>query len=113
MLAGDEEMGEYKTALNRINERSIKVVMGEQTSKNPMARHVTIEPYKTIDVVQLTPTDIYDNTFLINIISTPDGRSTYYKEFLLHYKYRLRETDPYREVKGILRMEYSPRTDLL
>lgn len=113
MLAGDEEMGEYKTALNRINERSIKVVMGEQTSKNPMVQHVTIEPYKTIDVVQLTPIDIYDNTFLINIISTPDGRSTYYKEFRLHYKYRLKETDPYREVKGILRMEYSPRADLL
>lgn len=113
MLAGDEEFGEYKTALDRINTRSIKVVVGEQTSGNPLARNVTIEPYKTIDVVQLTPLDIYDNTFLIHIISTPDGRSTYYKEFRLHYKYRLNPTDPYKEVKAILRMEYSPRANLL
>lgn len=113
MLAGDEEFGEYKTALNRINERSIKVNVGEQTSKNPLARSVMIEPYKTIDVVQLTPVDIYDNTFLINIISTPDGRSTYYKEFRLHYKYRLNAGSPYKEVKAILRMEFSPRADLL
>lgn len=113
MLAGDEEFGEYKTALDRIIEKSIIVTMGEQTSKNPLARHATIEPYGTIDVVQLTPFEIYDNTFLINIISTPDGRSTYYKEFRLHYKYRLNESDPYKEVKAILRMEYSPRADLL
>ena len=113
MLAGDEEMGDYKNALNRINERSIKVTVGEKTAKNPMARHVTIEPYKTLDVVQMPPVDMYDNTFLINIISTPDGRSTYYKEFRLHYKYRLNPDDPYREVKAILRMEYSPRAELL
>jgi len=113
MLAGDEEFGEYKTALERINARSIKVVVGEQTSENPLARNVTVEPYKTIDVVQLTPIDMYDNTFLIHIISTPDGRSTYYKEFRLHYKYRLNPTNPYKEVKAILRMEYSPRAELL
>ena len=113
MMAGEEELGEYKTALDRINERSIIVTIGDQTSKNPLARHVTVEPYGTIDVVQLTPFDVYDNTFLINIISTPDGRSTYYKQFNLHYKYRLKPTDPYKEVKGILRMEYSPRADLL
>jgi hypothetical protein len=113
MLAGDEEFGEYKTALGRINEKSIMVTMGEQTSLNPLARHATIAPYKTIDVVQLTPFEMYDNTFLINIISTPDGRSTYYKEFRLHYKYRLNGSDPYKEVKAILRMEYSPRADLL
>lgn len=113
MMAGDEELGEYKTAYNRINERSIIVTIGSQTSKNPLARNVTIEPYKSVDVVQLTPSEIYDNTFLINIISTPDGRSTYYKEFRLHYKYRLKQSDPYKEVKAILRMEYSPRADLL
>ena len=113
MLAGDEEFGEYKTALERINARSIKVVVGEQTSENPLARNVTVEPYKTIDVIQLTPIDMYDNTFLIHIISTPDGRSTYYKEFRLHYKYRLNPTNPYKEVKAILRMEYSPRAELL
>lgn len=113
MMAGDEEFGEYKTALERINAKSIKVTVGEQTSENPLARDVTIEPYKTIEVVQMTPIDMYNNTFLIHIISTPDGRSTYYKEFRLHYKYRLNPTDPYKEVKAVLRMEYSPRADLL
>ncbi|MDI9605940.1 MAG: DUF4361 domain-containing protein [Bacteroidota bacterium] len=113
MMAGDENLGEYKTALNRINERSIVVTIGKQTAKNPLAREVTITPYKSLDVVQLTPFEMYDNTFLINIISTPDGRRTYYKEFRLHYKYRLKSTDPYREVKAVLRMEYSPRAELL
>lgn len=113
MLAGDETFGDYKTALDNINRMSIKVVVGDQTAKNPLARAVTIEPYKTIEVEQMPPIDIYDNTYLINIISTPDGRSTYYKEFRLHYKYRLQPTHPFKEVKAILRMEYNPRADLL
>ncbi|WP_319229419.1 BT_3044 domain-containing protein [Draconibacterium orientale] len=113
MMAGDETFGNYNTAYNQINAKSIKVVIGEQTSQNPLARNVTIEPYNNLDVVQMTPDDMYNNTFLINIISTPDGRATYYKEFRLHYKYRLNDTDPYREVKAILRLEYSPRAELL
>ena len=55
MLAGDEIMGEYKTALERINDRSITIVVGDQIPQNPLARAVKIEPYKDIDVVQLTP----------------------------------------------------------
>lgn len=113
MLAGDETFGDYKNALNNINRMSIKVTVGEKMAQNPLARAVTIEPYKTIEVEQMPPIDVYDNTYLINIISTPDGRSTYYKEFRLHYKYRLQPTDPFKEVKGILRMEYNPRADLL
>ena len=113
MLAGDETFGEYKTALDNINKMSIKVIVGEQTAKNPLARSVTIAPYKSIEVEQMPPIDIYDNTYLINTISTPDGRNTYYKEFRLHYKYRLQSTAPYKEVKAILRMEYNPRADLL
>lgn len=113
MLAGDESMGEYKTALERINDRSITIVVGDQIPQNPLARAVKIEPYKDIDVVQLTPLGVYNNTFLINIISTPDGRRTYYKEFRLHYKYRLNQNDRYKEVQAILRMEYNPRADQL
>ena len=113
MIAGDEIMGEYKTALPAINNRSITVVVGEKTAQNPLARAVTIEPYRNIDVVQLTPLGVYNNTFLINIISTPDGRKTYYKEFRLHYKYRLLATSPYKEVKAILRMEFNPRANQL
>ena len=44
--------GEYKTALNRINERSIVVTIGKQTAKNPLAREVTIT-LQNLDVVQL------------------------------------------------------------
>ena len=113
MIAGDEDLGEYRTALNRINERSIIVEVGEQTLIDPLARQVTIKPYKSIDVVQLIPDGLYNNTFYINIMTTPDGRSTYYKEFRLHYKYRLNPNNPYKEVKAVLRMEYSPRADLL
>ena len=113
MLAGDESFGEYKTALKGINDKSITVVVGGQTPQNPLSRAVTIESYRNIDVVQLTPLGVYNNTFVINIISTPDGRRTYYKEFRLHYKYRLLETSPYKEVKAILRMEFNPRADQL
>lgn len=113
MLAGDETFGDYKNALNNINRMSITVTIGEKTAKNPLARSVTIKPYKTIEVEQMPPFEVYDNTYLINIISTPDGRSTYYKEFRLHYKYRLQPTHPFKEVKAILRMEYNPRADLL
>ncbi len=113
MLAGDQNFGDYKNALDNINRMSIKVTVGEKTPENPLARFVAIEPYRSIDVVQLPPSDMYNNTFIINIISTPDGRSTYYKEFRLHYKYRLNSTQPYQEVKGILRLEYNPRADLL
>lgn len=113
MLAGDEEMGDYITALTRINARSIVVNIENQTDYNSAAKHVTIESYKDIDVEQLPPSGIYDNTYLVNIISTPDGRSTYYKEFRLHYKYRINPTDAFKEVKGILRMEFNPRAELL
>lgn len=113
MLAGDENYGDYKDALDNINRMSIKVTVGGQTPYNPAAREVVITPYRTIDVVQLPPSGIYDNTYLINVISTPDGRSTYYKEFRLYYKYRLSSLHPYKEVKAILRMDYNPREELL
>ncbi len=113
MLAGDESFGDYKKALKHINSKSITVTVGKQTPQNPDARFVTISPYKTIEVEQLPPLGLYDNTYLINVISTPDGRKTYYKEFRLHYKYRLTQTSTYKEVKAVLRLEYNPRNELL
>ncbi|RNC63842.1 BT_3044 domain-containing protein [Proteiniphilum sp. X52] len=113
LMAGDETFGEYKSALEKINQRSIVLQVGEKTPQNPNARKVTISPYRTIDVQTMPPTGEYDNTFRINVVSTPDGRANYYKEFRLHYKYRLTATDPYREVQAILRQEYNPRADLL
>jgi hypothetical protein len=113
MLAGNEAMGDYTTALERINANSITLTMGAQTAGNPLARHVTITPYKDIDVVQLPPFEQFDNTFVLHSISTPDGRITHFKEFRLHYQYRLQPTDAYREVKATLRLEYNPRADQL
>ena len=119
MMAGDESFGDYKTALKGINTKSIVLEMGEQLPENPLAKTVTIKPYvgtgkdTPVDVVQLTPIGEYDNTFLLNVIRTPDGRATYYKEFRLHYKYRLAPNVPYREVNAKLRYEFNPRVDNL
>ena len=66
--------------------------IGEQQPEIPQARELTIRAHDRVndvevdpvDVVQLTPIDDYDNTFLLNAIRTPDGRATYYMEFRLH-----------------------------
>lgn len=121
LMVGDEDLGEYKTARSRIVSKSIILEMGDQLPENPLAKGVTIRAHdrvqdvdaEPVDVVQLTPIDDYDNTFLLNVIRTPDGRATYYKEFRLHYKYRLEPTAPYREVKAKLRYEFNPRVDNL
>ena len=121
MMAGDEDLGDYKTARSRIVSKSIILEIGEQQPENPQARELTIRAHDRVndvevdpvDVVQLTPIDDYDNTFLLNAIRTPDGRATYYKEFRLHYKYRLESTAPYLEVKAKLRYEFNPRVDNL
>lgn len=119
LMAGDEDLGDYKAALDRINTKSIVLEMGDPLPENPLAKGLTIKPYvgygatNPIDVVQLTPIGEYDNTFLLNAIRTPDGRATYYKEFRLHYKYRLQPTAPYREVNAKLRLEYNPRVENL
>ena len=112
-MAGDENFTDYTTALDIINKGSIILEMGAQLPENPLAKELTILPYKTIDVVQLTPIGEYDNTYLLNVIRTPDGRSTYYKEFRLHYKYRLKSTDLYREVNAKLRYQFNPRVENL
>lgn len=119
LMVGDEDLGDYKAALDRINTKSIVLEMGDPLPENPLAKGLTIKPYvgygatNPIDVVQLTPIGEYDNTFLLNAIRTPDGRATYYKEFRLHYKYRLQPTAPYREVNAKLRLEYNPRVENL
>lgn len=121
MMAGDEDMGDYKTARSRIVSKSIILEIGKQQAENPLARELTIRAHnrvsdldvEPVDVIQLTPIDDYDNTFLLNAIRTPDGRATYYKEFRLHYKYRLDSNAPYREVKAKLRYEFNPRVENL
>lgn len=121
LMVGDEDLGEYKSARSRIVSKSIILEMGEQLPENPLAKQLTIRAHDKVkdvdvdpvDVVQLTPIGDYDNTFLLNAIRTPDGRATYYKEFRLHYKYRLEPTAPYREVSAKLRYEFNPRVDNL
>ena len=113
LMAGDESFSDYTTALDIINKGSIILEMGEQFPENPLAKELTILPFKDIDVMQLTPIGEYDNTYLQNVIRTPDGRATYYKEFRLHYKYRLQSTDRYREVNAKLRYQFNPRVENL
>ena len=113
LMAGDESFSDYTTALDIIYKGSIILEMGEQLPENPLAKELTILPYKDIDVMQLTPIGEYDNTYLLNVIRTPDGRATYYKEFRLHYKYRLQSTDRYREVNAKLRYQFNPRVENL
>lgn len=111
LLAGSEDFGDYKKAAPEIAKKSIVLEVKEQTYGNPRAFKLAITPYKGIDVVQLNPIDEYDNTYVLNVITTPDGRSTYYKEFRLHYKYRLAPNEPYKVVKAILRHSYNPRSE--
>lgn len=113
LMAGDESFSDYTTALDIINKGSIILKMEKQLPENPLAKELTILPYKDIDVVQLTPIGEYDNTYLLNVIRTPDGRATYYKEFRLHYKYRLQATDRYKEVNAKLRYQFNPRVENL
>ena len=122
MLAGDLTMGSIATALPRINAGSITLTLGEQTAANPLARYLTITPFGTIEVEQLPPYRHFDNTFVYTSITSPDGRTTYFKEFRLHYKYRVNQpvdgwgaaatNDQWRLVQGILRMEYNPRQQM-
>lgn len=71
-MAGDENFTDYTTALDIINKGSIILEMGTQLPENPLAKELTILPYQSIDVVQLTPIGEYDNTYLLNVIRTPD-----------------------------------------
>lgn len=124
-IAGDEDYGDYKKALPQINQKSIIVEVGEQLPENPQAREIRIKPYRSdeIEVIQLTPIGEYDNTFLVNEIGGLGGtNSTYYKEFRVHYKYRLlkvKQSDgsfavgPLKEVKAKLRYQFNPRAEEL
>ncbi len=124
-LAGDEEYGDYKKALEQINQKSVIFEVGAQLPENPRARRLTIKPYRSeeIEVVQLTPEGIYDNAFELNELKVAGGgASTYYKEFRFHYKYRLlkqKNSDgtvtvgKFKEVKGRLRHQYQPRAEQL
>ena len=113
LMAGDESFSDYTTALDIINKGSIILEMGEQLPENPLAKELTILPYKDIDVMQLTPIGEYDNTYLLNVIRTPDGRAPSYKEFRLPSPYRLQSTDRYREVNAKLRYQFNPRVENL
>ena len=124
-MAGDETYDDYTKALPTINQKSIVINVGEQMPENPSARAINIVPYhaEELEVVMLTPLGEYDNTFLLNkVASLSGGNATYYKEFRLHYKYRIlkeKQNDgsfqagPYKEVTAKLRYQFNPRADQL
>lgn len=125
-LAGDEKYDNYTKALHDIDVRSFVVTIGEQTVTNPSAYEVTLKPYKTdsLEIEELTPSGEYDNTFLYNELGgSASSNPTYYKEFRLHYRYRvMKETKkkdgtydpgPWKEVLCKMRYQYNPRADQL
>lgn len=124
MLAGTENYGDYKKAAPQIRQKSITITVNKQLATDPKKRDVVITPYneKEMEVIMLTPLGEYDNTFYLNeLTALGGGNSTYYKEFRLHYKYRLlnpqkdgtNNPGPYKEVKAKLRYQYNPRAEQL
>lgn len=124
MLAGNENYGDYKKAAPQIRQKSVVFTVGKQLETDPKKREVVVTPYNTneMEVVMLTPIGEYDNTFYLNeLIALGGGNSTYYKEFRVHYKYRLlnpqkdgtNKPGPFKEVKAKLRHQYNPRAEQL
>lgn len=111
MLAGDERWKEYKDALEIINERSIVLEVGEKDQRDGSSYKVTIKPYKTIEVVQMPALYEYPNTYRLVEDKLPGGRSEYYKEFRLHYKYRVKPENPFKEVKACFRLRVEKHAD--
>lgn len=124
MLAGNENYGDYKKAAPQIKQKSVVFTVGKQLETDPKKREVVVTPYNTneMEVIMLTPIGEYDNTFYLNeLVALGGGNSTYYKEFRLHYKYRLlnpqkdgtNKPGPFKEVKAKLRHQYNPRAEQL
>lgn len=123
-LAGNEEEGNNANKDPRQRQqRSLVVTVGEQTPANAKQRFVTLRPYdsKHMEIEMLNPIGEYNNTIYLREDNANGGISTFYKEFRLHYKYRLLnpqangENKPgnWKEVKANLRHEYNPRAELL
>lgn len=113
MLAGDETYKNYVEALPDINAKSIILEVGDINPKDESARFVTIKPYKTIEVVQMPAIANYSNTYRLTEDKLPGGRSDFYKEFQLHYKYRVRPDEPFKEVKASFRLKVEKYADKL
>ena len=124
MLAGNEDYGDYKKAAPQIKQKSVVFTVGKQLQTDPKKREAVVTPYDAneMEVVMLTPIGEYDNTFYLNeLVALGGGNSTYYKEFRVHYKYRLlnpqkdgtNKPGPFKEVKAKLRHQYNPRAEQL
>ena len=111
MMAGDETWKDYKDALDIINERSIILEVGEKDPRDGNSYKVSVKPYKTIEVVQMPALFEYPNTYRIVEDKLPGGRSEFYKEFRLHYKYRVAADHPYKEVKACFRLKVDKHSD--
>ncbi|MDO5035394.1 MAG: DUF4361 domain-containing protein [Porphyromonas sp.] len=113
MLAGDETYKDYKEALEDINAKSIVLEIGDMDPKDDSSRKVSIKPYKTIEVVQLPALPKYPNTYRLVEDKLPGGRSEYYKEFRIHYKYRTDPNAAWKEVKANFRQRVEKYADKL
>lgn len=128
-VAGQENYSDYSNALDWINTHSLVFIIGSQTDTNPNAYNVDYESYKPgeVEIQKMNPIDEYDNTYRINSIGgSAATTATYYKEFRMHYRYRITKNSsttrngvttytagPWKEVKAILRYSFNPRSELL
>lgn len=114
-IAGNEDAGDYKKDPTALRQKSVVITIGAKKETNPLARDIVVTPHDkaVMEVKMLNPIGEYDNTILLNeLVALGGGNSTFYKEFRVHYKYRLNSGD-WKEVKAKLRYQYNPRADRL
>lgn len=91
VMAGNET---YKSDRATLNKSAIVLEVDENNK-------VTITPYKDIEVTQIDGDPNYPNLFMVY----NDGFKTY-KTFLLHYKYRLNNTN--YSIQEEIRLQFNP-----
>ncbi|MDD4198936.1 MAG: DUF4361 domain-containing protein [Paludibacter sp.] len=101
VAAGSEKSG----TLQEINSNSI---MLEITENND----VIIKPYQSIYVEQINGNTEYCNKYIDEKIVTPGGKCTYYKTFMLHYRYKTTgASNKWIRMQERLRLQYNPLAD--
>lgn len=126
MIVGSETKANGVKDLDFINQNSVVLTIGDKTSTDPRAKHVTIAPYKEgeVEVEMLNPIEEYKNIYLVNSVGgSASTNASYFKEFRLHYRYRImkatKEKDgtfkpsPWKVVKAIMRNSFNPRSERL
>lgn len=101
VAAGSEKSG----TLEEINSNSLILEITENNN-------VIIKPYKNIRVEQINGSIEFPNRYIDEKIVTPGGQSTYYKTFMLHYRYKTNTAgNKWIRLQERLRLQYNPLSD--